>query len=157
MKKPTVFQLAEISRQQMVKYAMLHRDCGSWRDLNGFCAISSYFLSELGRMYNYVIDIVEGEAFIFNNGNANHSWNRYKNKIIDITATQFDSKLEPIHIVDIKDSRDYTPFSANDLASFAEWPKEQSPIVHANKIRPYIQEAFDILENFSQIPAATSC
>ena len=140
---------AAAARNEIEKFA---RDqdgaAGDVEDLNGYCAIASFFLVMLGRKFGYYYTLVEGSAFDLRPGDldcgeevdvkslfANHCWVQYGEKIIDITATQF--YKDPVHIVDVGDEN-YWPLSQNNEARKnlkAEWPEEQNPYAYIKDLR----------------------
>ncbi len=145
-------KIATASRAEMECFARQHRDIGfqgSDLDLSCYCAIASFFLVMMGRKFGYYLTLVEGVAFekvdnVFEEPDindlreqTNHCWVEYKGKIIDLSAMQFNSDLDRVHIVDACDE-DYWPTDRNNAvrqSMKAEWPREQSPYSYLKELR----------------------
>lgn len=104
-------------------------------DLGGMCAIASYALKQSLSKFKIRSKMVVG-SFDWRGNHpypnyCNHCWLEVADKIIDITASQFD-KFPSVYIVPKDDSK-YKPF--NMLAIKKEigtlkkmqWPEEQTP------------------------------
>lgn len=140
-------KIAVASRREMERFVRHKGDTFNTGDLACYCAIASYFFIMLGRKFGYKMTLVEGIAFdddvdAMQNGEkpafgVNHFWVEYEGKIIDLTATQFDSDLKKVHVVDV-DDENYWAMSRNNAARRhlqSIWPKEQTPYLHIVELR----------------------
>lgn len=138
----------------MESFARKHRCLEDAHDLAGLCAISSFFFAMVGKKLGYHLTLVEGIAFDGDvkrlqngeqprwGGTANHCWVEYNGKIIDITATQFRSKLKKIHVVK-DDNKNYWQIHKHNQARHqlkTQWYEEQSPYFYITELRKRAKE-----------------
>ena len=136
-----VIKIAQAARKEMEQFALDYPEAGGYSDLEGYCAISSYFLKILARKLGYNLTLIEGMAFEnyvdpdgTNKNDINHCWITYKGKIIDLTATQFGSKRK-VHIVNVSNKNYIKIRVANISKSFKTWPYNQSPDTFKKELR----------------------
>lgn len=146
--------VAAASRREIESFARKHHNIGfegSDKDLSCYCAIASYFLVMVGRKLGYKLTLVEGLAFDDNveylqDGgelddlfgiDPNHCWVEHGGKIIDLSAKQFNSSLQEVHIVDTDDD-DYWSLNSNNVVRRNlknKWPDDQSPYTYLGELR----------------------
>ena len=105
--------------------------------LCGYCAVASIHLCKLAKYLDIDLDFVCGEYFS-NRCRSGHCWVEYKDKIIDITATQFrkDQIKSPIFVTDVN-NKNYLKKGINKgaLVRIRDWPKEQSYVTYEKQLR----------------------
>ncbi len=116
-------------------------DCHGNRDLSCSCAIASrtvvFFLKNLGLHANIAYGTFD-DANSFRDSppdplmNTNHAWTEFGDHIIDLTASQFNNKLNtfPDILITGKDDKRYFKFGETNfkkLEPFYEWPHQQLP------------------------------
>lgn len=137
--------IANVARNEMEAFARVHGGSFEPDTLETQCGISSYFLIELAKKFNYKLTLVEGVAFSeygppYVEDMCNHCWVEYKDYIIDITATQFNLELPKVHITKINDN-DYHKLNINEKVynSYYYWPEQQVPNTYYNELNERVK------------------
>jgi len=107
-------------------------------DLEGACAVASEYIVQKARNLNIRATFICGYYQVYDDEyvidfdyknclNTNHSWIEYKNKIIDVTATQF-AIFDTVHVVAKNYAKKYVAMLRGKKGiKFVNkvWPKEQ--------------------------------
>lgn len=89
-------------------------------DLGCMCAVASFVLARALRRNRIKCNIVSGE--FYDNGwpAGNHCWVEVRNKIVDITATQF-GDFPPVYVTSKKDEQYKDGSVRNSFLWFYDW------------------------------------
>lgn len=105
--------------------------------LCGFCGVASAHFYNLSKFLNVSVNFVCGE-YRSKTCRSGHCWIEYKDKIIDLTATQF--KKDKIHqdvFITNSNNKNYNKKAINELAFYRMryWPKEQTYSVYRKQLQ----------------------
>ena len=93
-------------------------------DLSCMCAVASFVLAEALRKNGFECNVIHGNFSRYGCYNSEHCWVEVKNKIIDITATQFKSSIPKVYIVSNKNRQFIDKEIKNDYQSFYKWSSQ---------------------------------
>jgi len=101
----------------------------------------------VAKKFGYELELIEGAAFQHPDYGINHCWTIFDNKIIDLTATQFNVKNK-IHIVSIK-NKEYTEVSRGKTAikNVKEYWCDQSPHNYRNELNKRKRKIIKIIQS----------
>lgn len=96
-------------------------------DLRGLCAICSFALTKVFQMYNEEAEVYKGQF----EGRDDHCWVETKQRVWDITASQFHGIHQPVLVVG-KYTKRYAElykygFVVETFNPFKTWYEEQKP------------------------------
>jgi len=145
-------RIAKAARAEMEDFARQYDIGGDPKDLNSYCAISSYFLSILARRLGFAAILVEGIAFDYEMASfidedgdnpdldCNHCWVEYDGWIYDITATQF-KRLQKVHTVAVDSKKGRATYYGHNKHNDArrslkrKWTDNQTPYSYLPELR----------------------
>lgn len=133
----TIINLAKQARCHVEILALANNKKTLQVGLCGYCAVASIHLCKLAKYLNINLNFVCGE-YSSDHCKSGHCWVEYKDKIIDVTATQFrkDQIKSPVFITDIG-NKNYIKKGTNKgaLVRIRYWPKEQSYVTYEKQLR----------------------
>jgi len=129
-------EIASYIRKSIYKECVLKDLVSFGKNMTGACAISSYALYKALKNKGLKVKFVLGHFDYYLN---KHCWIEYKDKIIDITATQFGNNFSDVFVTDIKNER-YKDrrYNIAALSEVNDW-LQQSPRYHKNTINNIIK------------------
>jgi hypothetical protein len=96
-------------------------DFHNQEDLSCMCAVASFVLAEALRENGLECNVVHGNFYLNGCYRSEHCWVEVKNKIVDITATQFKSSIPKVYIISNKNPQFVDKEIKNDYLSFHNW------------------------------------
>lgn len=105
-------------------------------DLSCMCAVASFVLAEALRKNGFECNVIHGKFYLNGCYRSEHCWVEVKNKIVDITATQFKSSIPKVYIVSDKNPQFVDKEIKNGYSSFYNWSSQMpSPKVTENILK----------------------
>ena len=135
--------IARLARRAVELYAKRHEVFDS-DTLGGACAIASFALKELFEDYGYNAEVYNSDYSSIKIGFCYHCFVESDKEYWDITATQFDKRIEKVRVSDklLKGIKNIKIASRYDME--VDWPPCQRPVSNVVNV---IKNNFYCLKN----------